>query len=164
MVLAALGFEGGVGGINSATVARRGFTGWTLDVAAKQGHSSLIFSDEYGAGAIFEASRILDRFYQELQGEEYLTFGAGLILGGTSVTYDAEHDRGEAAGKTNVIPQAVTVAGDLRALTSEQVDILLQGNDVDELDGRVDPLWFKIESQPARGEFGDVEVFVEQER
>lgn len=119
---AALGFEGGVGGINSATVARRGFTGWTLDVAAKQGHSSLIFSDEYGAGAIFEASRILDRFYQELRGEEYLTFGAGLILGGTSVTYDAEHDRGEAAGKTNVIPQAVTVAGDLRALTSEQVE------------------------------------------
>ncbi|MGB5301537.1 MAG: M20/M25/M40 family metallo-hydrolase, partial [Gemmatimonadota bacterium] len=29
---AALGFEGGVGGLNSATVARRGFTGWTLDV------------------------------------------------------------------------------------------------------------------------------------
>jgi len=117
---AALGFEAGVGGLNSATVARRGFTGWTLEVTAVRGHSSRIFSDDYGAGAIFEASRILHRFYEDLRGEPYLTFGAGLILGGTSVTFDAEHDRGQAFGKTNVIPQAVTVSGDLRTLTVEQ--------------------------------------------
>jgi glutamate carboxypeptidase len=119
---AALGFEGGVGGLSSATVARRGFTGWTLDVTATRGHSSVIFSEKYGAGAIFETARILSRFYDELRGEEYLTFGAGLILGGTTVTYDAEHDRGEAFGKTNVIPQTVTVAGDLRTLTTEQLE------------------------------------------
>jgi glutamate carboxypeptidase len=119
---AALGFESGVGGMRSATVARRGFTGWTLDVAATRGHSSVIFSEKYGSGAIFEAARILDRFYEELRGEEYLTFGAGLILGGTDVSYDAEHDRGEAFGKTNVIPQSVTVAGDLRTLTAAQLD------------------------------------------
>ncbi len=118
---AALGFEGGVGGLNSATVARRGFTGWTLEIQATRGHSSVIFSDRYGAGAIFEASRILTRFYDDMRGEENLTFGAGLILGGTNVTYDPEHDRGEAFGKTNVIPQTVTVAGDLRTLTSEQL-------------------------------------------
>lgn len=119
---AALGFEGGVGGPNSATVARRGFTGWTLEVTARRGHSSVIFSDRYGSGAIFEAARILNRFYEDLRGEENLTFGAGLILGGTAVSYDGEHDRGEAFGKTNVIPQAVTVAGDLRTLTFEQLD------------------------------------------
>lgn len=119
---AALGFEGGVGGLNSATVARRGFTGWTLDVTATRGHSSVIFSDKYGAGAIFEAARVLNRFYEELRGEEYLTFGAGLILGGTSVDYDAQHDRGEAFGKTNVIPQTATVAGDLRTLTFDQLE------------------------------------------
>jgi glutamate carboxypeptidase len=117
---AALGFEGGVGGLNSATVARRGFTGWTLEVSARRGHSSVIFSDRYGSGAIFEAARILSRFYEDLRGEANLTFGAGLILGGTTVAYDAENDRGEAFGKTNVIPQTVTVAGDLRALTLEQ--------------------------------------------
>ena len=119
---AALGFEGGVGGLNSATVARRGFTGWTLEVTATRGHSSVIFSDKYGAGAIFEAARVLSRFYEDLRGEEYLTFGAGLILGGTSVVYDAELDRGEAFGKTNVIPQMLTVAGDLRTLTFDQLE------------------------------------------
>lgn len=119
---AALGFEGGVGGLNSATVARRGFTGWTLDIAATRGHSSVIFSEKYGAGAIFESARILSRFYEDLRGEEYLTLGAGLILGGTSVTYDAQFDRGEAFGKTNVIPQTVTVAGDLRTLTFDQLE------------------------------------------
>ena len=119
---AALGFEGGVGGLNSATVARRGFTGWTLDVTATRGHSSVIFSDKYGAGAIFEAARVLNRFYEDMRGEENLTFGAGLILGGTAVDYDAQHDRGEAFGKTNVIPQSVTVAGDLRALTFDQLE------------------------------------------
>lgn len=119
---AALGFEGGVGGLNSATVARRGFTGWTLEVTATRGHSSVIFSDKYGAGAIFEAARVLNRFYEDMRGEENLTFGAGLILGGTSVDYDAQHDRGEAFGKTNVIPQSVTVAGDLRALTFDQLE------------------------------------------
>jgi glutamate carboxypeptidase len=119
---AALGFEGGVGGLNSATIARRGFTGWTLEVTAIRGHSSVIFSEKYGAGAIFESARILTRFYEDLRGEDYLTFGAGLILGGTSVTYDAQLDRGEAFGKTNVIPQTVTVAGDLRTLTCEQLE------------------------------------------
>jgi glutamate carboxypeptidase len=119
---AALGFEGGVGGLNSATVARRGFTGWTLEIEATRGHSSVIFSDRYGAGAIYEAARILTRFYEELRGEENLTLGAGLILGGTTVSYDAQHDRGEAFGKTNVIPQMVTVAGDLRTLTSDQLE------------------------------------------
>ena len=119
---AALGFEGGVGGLNSATVARRGFTGWTLEITATRGHSSVIFSDQYGAGAIFEAARVLNGFYEEMRGEENLTFGAGLILGGTSVSYDAQHDRGDAFGKTNVIPQTVTVAGDLRTLTFEQLE------------------------------------------
>ena len=38
-------------------------------------------------------------------------------------------------------------------LTAEPVDILLTANDVDELDGRFDPLWFKIESQPKKGDF-----------
>ncbi len=38
------------------------------------------------------------------------------------MTYDAEHDRGDAFGKTNVIPQTVTVAGDLRTLSFAQLD------------------------------------------
>ena len=118
----ALGFEGGVGHMNTATIARRGFTGWTLEVTGTRGHSSLIFNDQYGSGAIFEAARILSTFYDELAGEEYLTFGGGVILGGTDVEFDAERSRGRAFGKTNVIPQTVVVAGDLRTLTTEQLE------------------------------------------
>ena len=119
---AALGFEGGVGGMQSATVARRGFTDWRLEVQGTRGHSSVIFNDKYGAGAAFEAARILGAFYDKLRGEKNLTFGAGILLGGTSVDYDEETDRGTAFGKTNVIPQTVIVAGDLRALTGEQLE------------------------------------------
>ena len=119
---AALGFEGGVGGLQSATVARRGFTDWRLTVRGEQGHSSVIFNDRYGAGAIFEAARILSTFYERLRGEEDLTFGAGILLGGTTVAYDPEANRGSAFGKTNVIPSEVVISGDLRALTHEQLN------------------------------------------
>ncbi len=119
---AALGFEGGVGGLQSATVARRGFTDWRLVVTGTRGHSSVIFSEMYGAGAVFEAARILGAFYEELGDEENLTLGAGILLGGTTVTYDPETDRGTAFGKTNVIPQTVIAAGDLRTLTHEQLE------------------------------------------
>lgn len=119
---AALGFEGGVGGLQSATVARRGFTDWQLVVKGIRGHSSVIFNDKYGAGAAFEAARILGAFYDQLRGEENLTFGAGILVGGTTVEYDPETDRGTAFGKTNVIPQTVIAAGDLRTLTHEQLE------------------------------------------
>ncbi|MFQ5702659.1 MAG: M20/M25/M40 family metallo-hydrolase [Gemmatimonadales bacterium] len=118
----ALGFEGGVGGMHTATVARRGYTGWSLRVSGKRGHSSLIFGAQYGSGAIYETARILNSFREELAGEEYLTFGPGIIVGGTAASYDTAHARGTAFGKTNVIPQTVTVAGDLRTLTVEQRD------------------------------------------
>ncbi len=116
----ALGFEGGVGGIGSATVARRGFTGWELRVTGRPGHSSLIFQEDFGSGAIYEASRILKDFYDELRGEEYLTFSPGIILGGTTAQYDPVQSRGDAFGKTNVIPETVVVAGDLRFISEEQ--------------------------------------------
>jgi len=119
---AALGFEGGVGGLNTATIARRGFTGWTLETTGVRGHSSLIFNDQFGGGAIFEAARILDAFRRELAGEANLTFGPGVVLGGTEVDFDAEHSRGTAFGKTNVIPQRLVAAGDLRTLTRGQLE------------------------------------------
>lgn len=118
---AALEFEQGIGGPNSVTIARRGSTSWTLSVRAKPGHSSGIFSDEAGAGAIYEASRILHRFYDELRGEEHLTFNAGLVLGGSAVEHAQGSSRGAASGKPNIIPQTARVTGDLRCLTSAQL-------------------------------------------
>lgn len=118
---AALEFEQGIGGPNSATVARRGSSSWTLTVRGKPGHSSGIFSPESGAGAIYEASRILHGFYTELGGERYLTFNAGVIVGGDAVDYSLEKNEGKASGKGNIIPQTATVTGDLRTLTGPQL-------------------------------------------
>lgn len=119
-----LGFEGGVhrDGNDWATVARRSSSGWILTVEGKQGHSSGIFSEENGAGAIFEAARILDAFYDEVRGEEHLTFNAGTIQGGTDVVYDAQQNRGTTFGKTNVIPRKVVVHGGIRAISQDQLD------------------------------------------
>lgn len=119
---AALEFEQGIGGPNSATVARRGSTSWSLQVQAKPGHSSGIFSDDAGAGAIYEASRILHTFYRDLGGEPYLTFNAGIILGGNIVDDGWKRGQGTASGKPNIIPQATTVKGDLRTLSPEQLE------------------------------------------
>ncbi len=116
----ALGFEGGVGSANSATVARRGSSGWTLTVHGTPGHSSQIFGERYGSGAIFEAARILNGFHEVVRGEQYLTFNPGVILGGTEVTYDPALNRGEAFGKTNVIAETAIVDGGLRFITEEQ--------------------------------------------
>jgi glutamate carboxypeptidase len=116
----ALGFEGGVGGRGTATVARRGFTGWTLAVRATPGHSSLVFLPAFGYGAILELARILDTFREEMAGEQYLTFNPGVVLGGTSVDFDAMQSRGTGFGKTNVIAESAVAAGDLRTVSVAQ--------------------------------------------
>ncbi len=118
----ALGFEGAVHYEfkDWATIARRSSSSWILEVEGRQAHSSAIFRDDVGAGAIFEAARILNAFYDEVRGEEYLTFNAGSIQGGTDVEYDPSVNRGRTFGKTNVVPQKVIVHGGLRTISLEQ--------------------------------------------
>jgi glutamate carboxypeptidase len=118
----ALGFENGDGNPATAVVARRGFTGWELRVTGTPAHSSQVFRDDVGAGAIYEASRILNRFYEDMTGEQYLTFNPGLILGGTTVDHDAAQDRGTAFGKSNVVAEHALVTGDLRTISAEQLE------------------------------------------
>ena len=119
----ALGFEGAVNldGQDWATIARRSASSWILEVEGKQAHSSGIFGDDVGAGAIFEASRILNAFYEDVRGEEHLTFNAGNIQGGTDVDYDSQQNRGTSFGKTNVVPRKVVVHGGLRTISLEQL-------------------------------------------
>ena len=112
----ALSFEGTVR--NTATVGRRGSSSWTLEVEAKTGHSSQIFRESMGSGAIFEASRILNEFREALSKEKYLTFNPGLFVGGTTV--DTANATGSATGKTNVVPAKVIVNGDLRFISEAQ--------------------------------------------
>ncbi|MBZ2205745.1 M20/M25/M40 family metallo-hydrolase [Massilia soli] len=120
----ALAFEGTVldqDGRATATVGRRSSSGFALEVKGKQGHSSGIFGERAGYGAVYEAARILDGFRQHVI-EPDLTFNPGVILGGTQVGYDELGSRGTAFGKTNVIANAVTVKGDLRYLDTVQRD------------------------------------------
>ena len=115
----ALGYEAS-SGFNEATLARRGSSGWELRVTGKRAHSAGIFSKDDGAGAIFEVSRILNEWYEALSNEQYLTFNPGIITGGTFAEYDKSKASATAFGKTNVIPQTVTVAGGLRFISEEQ--------------------------------------------
>lgn len=115
-----MAFEPGDGDPGTAVLARRGFTGWELHTTGTRAHSSSIFSEETGYGSIYEAARILTRFQEELAGEELLTFNPGLVLGGTTIDYDEENDRGSAIGKTNVVAEKTVVAGDLRTISPEQ--------------------------------------------
>ena len=115
----ALGFENATG-FNYATIARRGASGWKVETEGKRAHSSGIFREEIGAGAIFELSRILNAFYEEVRGEEYLTFNPGTLLGGTFVDYDKQSSSGTVFGKSNVEAQKAVVQGGLRFISEEQ--------------------------------------------
>ncbi len=117
----ALGFENGDGDPTTAIVARRSSSGWKLTVTGNASHSSQIFKPKVGAGAIYEASRILNQFYETLSKEEYLTFNPGMIVGGTAVTYDQGKNAGTAFGKSNVVSKDVTVTGDIRCISPEQL-------------------------------------------
>ncbi|MBV8818227.1 MAG: M20/M25/M40 family metallo-hydrolase [Acidobacteriaceae bacterium] len=119
----ALEFEGGSrneSGREFATIARRSASMWTLRVQGEEGHSSAIFSDRMGSGAIFEMSRILDAFQSKLK-EPDLTFNVGLVLGGSRVDYDEANVNGKAAGKSNIIPPVAIAHGDIRTISDEQL-------------------------------------------
>jgi glutamate carboxypeptidase len=113
----ALGFEEDAG---KGTVARRGMSAWHLTVTGKQSHSSGVFSQDAGDGAIYEAARILNEFRERLSTEKYLTFSPALIVGGTDVTYDSTKLSGTTAGKDNIIARTAIARGDLRFISNEQ--------------------------------------------
>lgn len=116
----ALNFEAGVNDLGNTTVARRGASGWKLEVTAPPAHSSGIFDPRYGYGAIFEAARILDGFRETLAGEKYLTVNPAAIVGGTEAAWDPATNRGSNFAKINVIAAKAVVEGDLRFLSEAQ--------------------------------------------
>ena len=69
-------------GRDYGTIARRSSTSWTLRTGGRTGHSSGIFGEGLGYGAIYEMARILDAFRRELP-EPNLTYNVGVIGGGT---------------------------------------------------------------------------------
>jgi len=108
-------------GQDTISISRRSSTTWHLVTSGLSGHSSQIFGDRLGYGAIYELARILDAFRQQLH-EEGLTYNAGLILGGATAQIDADSTGGTATGKANVVAPAAIATGDIRTLNNEQTD------------------------------------------
>jgi glutamate carboxypeptidase len=115
----ALEFETGglIKGADAASISRRGAIVWHLETTGRTGHSSGIFNNSMGYGAIYELTRILDAFRTQLI-EPGITYNVGLVVGGTSATVSGSD--ANATGKANIIPPAALANGDLRCLSDEQ--------------------------------------------
>ncbi|HEX3661251.1 MAG TPA: M20/M25/M40 family metallo-hydrolase [Acidobacteriaceae bacterium] len=127
----ALEFEGTprINGVFYGSVSRRSSITWHLKTTGETGHSSGIFSQPMGYGAIYELVRILDSFRTQLP-QPYLTYNVGMILGGSSLTVNAAGDSGTVNGKDNVIPPTAYASGDIRTISnqqSEEVEKKMQG-------------------------------------
>ena len=118
----ALAFESGDDDPQTAVIARRGYTGWRLQVEGTPAHSSQVFKPAIGVGAIYEMARILNSFREEMAQEEYLTFNPGVVLGGTDLNYHKANTRGDAFGKPNVVAKTAVVTGDLRTISLPQLE------------------------------------------
>jgi glutamate carboxypeptidase len=106
-------------GREMGSIARRSSNTWTLTVHGETGHSSGIFSESLGDGAIFELARILAAFRTELP-EPNLTFNVGVAGGGQAVAFDASKSHVDASGKDNIVPAVALARGDFRTLGAEQ--------------------------------------------
>ena len=118
----ALDFEGlaQMNGQDMGSIARRSSGSWKVKATSNSGHSSGIFSESAGNGAIYELARILEAFRTQLR-EPNLTYNVGMVVGGATASLDAAEIRGEATGKTNIIPPVAIATGDLRALSRDQI-------------------------------------------
>ena len=119
----ALEFEPSVriDGHDTVSISRRSSTTWRIQATGISGHSSQIFADRLGYGAIYELNRILDAFRRDLP-EDGLTYSVGLILGGTTAQLNQDQTGGMATGKDNVVAATALAVGDLRTLSNEQTE------------------------------------------
>lgn len=119
----ALDFEGlvRIDGKDMGSIARRSSNTWTLTTRGQTGHSSGIFSERLGDGAVFEMARILAAFRTELP-EPSLTFNVGLLSGGERVDVDRDGVRAHATGKSNIVPPIAVAVGEFRSLSPEQTE------------------------------------------
>jgi glutamate carboxypeptidase len=111
--------DGGLDGKDAVRIGRRSSITWRLETTGKSGHSSVIFGDKLGYGAIYELTRILDQFRTQMR-EPGLTYSVGLVLGGATAELDKTKTGGSATGKANVIPATALAVGDIRTLNEEQ--------------------------------------------
>ncbi len=119
----ALEFEGTprMNGVFYGSISRRSSITWRVHTSGETGHSSGIFSDNKGYGAIYELARILDGFRTQLP-EKYLTYNVGMVVGGSTLNVDDSGNNGTATGKDNVIAPTAYASGDIRTISNEQAE------------------------------------------
>jgi glutamate carboxypeptidase len=113
----AFSFETSIG--QTATVARRGSITWEIEVEGVGGHSSGIFSESMGAGAVYESSRIVSEFYRRMRQFDGLTLNPAVIAGGTEVVIAGGGIT--VSGKKNITARRALIRGDLRTLDATQL-------------------------------------------
>ena len=118
----AIGLENAANDPKTAVTARRSSTGWVVRVKAKSEHSSQIFADDVGAGAAYELARILNGFYEQVRGAEFVTFNPGLVASSTQVDFKTAPLGATLAGKNNIIAPEAIASGDLRTLTKQELE------------------------------------------
>jgi len=111
-------------GQDAGSIARRSSNSWQVTTSGREGHSSRVFSEASGFGAIYELARILDQFRRELP-EDDLTFNVGIITGGSLAELGDEGLTATASGKTNIIAPTAIARGDLRTISPEQTERVL---------------------------------------
>lgn len=115
----ALDFEPAIT-LNTATIARRGITNWTLTVHGNASHSATIFQDNVGMGAIFGIATQLNEMRLQLQHTKNLSFNPGMIFGGSSVQFNPVTGSGSASGKENIVAAIAMAKGDVRYVDETQ--------------------------------------------
>ena len=117
----ALDFESGVSrdGIDYGSTSRRSSLIWNLKATGTTAHSAGIFTPSVGYGAIYELTRCIDAFRQQLP-EKDLTFNVAYVVGGTTATLDAGQTSGQFTGKSNVVAPIAYASGDIRTISDEQ--------------------------------------------
>jgi glutamate carboxypeptidase len=117
----ALDFEGmsKAGGKEMGSISRRSSVAWKLATTGRPAHSSGIFKEGVGFGAIYEMARILDGFRETLR-QPGLTFNVALVSGGETASLNAGETGGTSTGKKNIVAGQAVALGDIRALTDAQ--------------------------------------------
>jgi glutamate carboxypeptidase len=117
----ALEFESGgrVDGKDAQSISRRSVSSWRLETSGRSGHSSQVFGDHLGDGAIYELARILDAFRKELK-EPGLTYNVGLVMGGSTAKLSENGVEGAVTGKNNIVSPIAIATGDMRTLDNDQ--------------------------------------------
>lgn len=119
--IAALGFEGAKD-LHSVVTARRGIAIWKLDVRARAGHSSLIFTPKYAKGAILSMVVLLDDMIKLAKQFRDLTFNPGFIAGGRQLSFTQNPSRIHIKSKNNVISRQAKATGEVRYLYDKDLD------------------------------------------